>query len=624
MFELPRRTLLTSLLAVSAASSNRQYAAAADLQPSADGHAGTVKQYDIREYGAIWDGRSHPLSQRYATLEEARTVYSFVTSLDEELDWAATQAAINDVVANWHAAGQRFGAIVMLPPGTGRLNRALFYPANPVWISENYPVVHLTGHGRGSTILEWRDNSALIDGGYAIQPRNAVVADGRIEWEGDHALLHSDCRLSGFALRGPGAWHDFPAPTSRVEFVARYGFDTPDWSTAFNRDNARIGQLFENYGGLSAGEATILNDLTIEGFSVGINWRGGQKLASYVYVLNCYYALYVTFTPEAHGDFLIQKSNFSGRFAAVALAPGAGFFGHLDTCFIGSSPYGFYKEGTDANLTAEQAIELHGAHWNSFLSGMLSYCQFESIGNSVICEGNIGRRHQISDLTLQNCAYIDWHDFSFPRSDVGYRGAILNDALIDVGRWSRISILRNLDPEWWRPRDIALFMYGEAEDITIDGFDGLLRQGAKFGKPVFFCSGNGVKPAGSIRISGDGWSGSIQYLDTGYEAEILSGDLVGRYPDGCRPFSEDALELLGVAMENGYRIAGVACLAVATTAAGPLDLNIDPQGPMTGNWWRPSPDTAGKVVLSGERTSFGSQLEADGGKRQFYFAAFRF
>ncbi len=606
------------MLAASAAPSAQAFAAS---QRSMNVTESSVQDYDVRAYGAIWDGRSHPLSERFASLDEARASYPHATSLDEEIDWAATQAAINAVVMDWQGAGARFGAIVRLPPGTGQFNRALFYPANLLWLEENSPVVNLTGHGRSSTILEWRDNFAPVEGGYVLQPRNASVNNGNVNWEGDHSLLHSDCHLSGFAMRGPGTWHDFPAPTSRTEFVARYGFDTPDWANAFNRDNARIGQIYENFGGLSAGETTVLSDIHIEGFSVGINWRGGQKLASYVYVLNCYYGLYVTYTHEAHGDFLIQKCNFSGRFAAIAIAPGAGFFGHLDTCYIGSAPYGFYKEGSDANLSPDEAAKRYGAHWNDFISGILSYCQFESIGNAMICEGNMGRRHQISNLTLQNCIYVDWHDNSFPRSDVGYRGAILNDALIDVGRWSRISILRSFEPDWWRPRDIALFMFGEADDVTIDGCDGFLRQGAKYQKPVFFCSGNGAKPAGSIRISGDGWSGSVQYLDKASDAEIVAGDLVGRYRGGCRTLAEDAGQWLGVAMENGFQRPGVACLAVAHSATGPLNLNFDPDGAAQGEWWRPSPSTAGKVVLSTERTPFGPHYISDGGEHVFYLAS---
>jgi len=47
------------------------------------------------EYGAIGDGQSHPLSDYYSTLSEAQQKYPHATSLNNELDWAAVQLAIN-------------------------------------------------------------------------------------------------------------------------------------------------------------------------------------------------------------------------------------------------------------------------------------------------------------------------------------------------------------------------------------------------------------------------------------------------------------------------------------------------------------------------------------------------
>lgn len=50
-------------------------------------------------FGAIADGTSHPLSERYATLGEAQAVYPHATALTDEIDWCAIQAAINDLEA---------------------------------------------------------------------------------------------------------------------------------------------------------------------------------------------------------------------------------------------------------------------------------------------------------------------------------------------------------------------------------------------------------------------------------------------------------------------------------------------------------------------------------------------
>lgn len=49
----------------------------------------------VKDFGAIGDGESHMLSERYATLANAQIDYPFVSSLSQEIDWAACQAALN-------------------------------------------------------------------------------------------------------------------------------------------------------------------------------------------------------------------------------------------------------------------------------------------------------------------------------------------------------------------------------------------------------------------------------------------------------------------------------------------------------------------------------------------------
>ncbi len=47
------------------------------------------------DFGAIADGGYHPLSERFITLGAAQTWYPHVTSLEQSIDWAAIQAALN-------------------------------------------------------------------------------------------------------------------------------------------------------------------------------------------------------------------------------------------------------------------------------------------------------------------------------------------------------------------------------------------------------------------------------------------------------------------------------------------------------------------------------------------------
>ena len=73
---------------------------------------------NVRDFGAVGDGLSHPLSERYKTLSEGQADYPHAESLDDEIDWAAIQAAIK--VAR---AGR--GGTVGFPRGTYICSKAL-------------------------------------------------------------------------------------------------------------------------------------------------------------------------------------------------------------------------------------------------------------------------------------------------------------------------------------------------------------------------------------------------------------------------------------------------------------------------------------------------------------------
>ena len=56
------------------------------------------KAIEIIEYfGAIGDGNSHPLSEKFNSLTAAQAVYPHATALTDEIDWCAVQGAINFV-----------------------------------------------------------------------------------------------------------------------------------------------------------------------------------------------------------------------------------------------------------------------------------------------------------------------------------------------------------------------------------------------------------------------------------------------------------------------------------------------------------------------------------------------
>jgi hypothetical protein len=86
-----------------------------------DRAADTVR---VKDFGAVFDGNSHPLSAYYATLAAAQAVYPHAIALTDEIDGVAIQSAINHVTAsiNSNFIG---GGTVILPAGRGLVNQPL-------------------------------------------------------------------------------------------------------------------------------------------------------------------------------------------------------------------------------------------------------------------------------------------------------------------------------------------------------------------------------------------------------------------------------------------------------------------------------------------------------------------
>src|SRR5438105_282676 len=51
----------------------------------------------VNEFGAIGDGKSHPLATKYETLRAAQADFPFAQSLLDEIDWCAWMAALLEV-----------------------------------------------------------------------------------------------------------------------------------------------------------------------------------------------------------------------------------------------------------------------------------------------------------------------------------------------------------------------------------------------------------------------------------------------------------------------------------------------------------------------------------------------
>ena len=87
-------------------------------------------------FGAIGDGQYHALSTRFATLAQAQATYPFVTRLDQSIDWAGIQAAINSV--------EGAGGSALIPVGRFLITDSLALPS----------AVTLRGESRNGSVID--------------------------------------------------------------------------------------------------------------------------------------------------------------------------------------------------------------------------------------------------------------------------------------------------------------------------------------------------------------------------------------------------------------------------------------------------------------------------------------
>jgi hypothetical protein len=114
-----------------------------------------------RDYGALADCQSHALSGTYSSLAAAQAVYPFVTSLSQQLDYAAIKAASN---AAFGADGAEHGY-------TNRtLNRPIYLPGGcynlgeDTWLVRNAVGIRINGAGRLTTRIVSNKTPFRTDG----------------------------------------------------------------------------------------------------------------------------------------------------------------------------------------------------------------------------------------------------------------------------------------------------------------------------------------------------------------------------------------------------------------------------------------------------------------------------
>ena len=105
---------------------------------------------NAKVYGAVCDGGSHPLSGYYGTLAAAQAVYPFITSLTQQLDYAALKEAANTAFGpdgSEHGTNTALNVPLLLPAGT-------CYFGSDELLIRNADGIKIQGAGKTATILE--------------------------------------------------------------------------------------------------------------------------------------------------------------------------------------------------------------------------------------------------------------------------------------------------------------------------------------------------------------------------------------------------------------------------------------------------------------------------------------
>lgn len=275
------------------------------------------------DFGAIADGSSHPLSGRYGSLGAAQAVYPFVTSLSQEIDWAACTAAIK-ATASYATFSFASG-----------FNGVVF--TSPFWAAAKNPLLRFPAgfYELGSDELYWTGDNIVADLRGAVF--NYRGTGNAFRWQhltygnllGGQVQLFSDTAATyGLHLDGSNrwnAWRDFlitfsgtydpatfskPTATSNVGIYADSGGAPPDANT-FARDS--IYNLFEDYRVEKCGwNVHLLNDPLSPS-------SGGAVLAQNVFHKGVHHARNGIWLEGAKGVRFLNIVQESSDAASVAL-----------------------------------------------------------------------------------------------------------------------------------------------------------------------------------------------------------------------------------------------------------------------------------------------------------------
>lgn len=355
---------------------------------------------DIKWFGAVGDGSSHPLSEYFASAAAARVVYPFVNALTQTVSWAAIQSAII------YAQSMSYLNTIPVPEYSTSLRPALFIPSgnyvtnSPLFFTGTCNSAGIgvsgapskTGYDSGSVIQYLgADYATRIQNGF-ISSTSLTVGTGTKTFTvnynsttnyataGDAVVLTN---MSNAAATMTGTISSYSGKTMVVNITSTTGSGTyVGW--AIRQGNDIYSTQWQNFGliakqgckGLIFGDGiqeSIFDTLSCYGFEAvspgatysvlyGMNFKG----IALSYIINCAVSQVNT------GYYF--KSGFVGD----TVIDGAGVFA-CQTC---------YNFGAGTNVTIQNTFN------ESFLNGVL-------LENTASTENEV----QITALRILNNAW---------------------------------------------------------------------------------------------------------------------------------------------------------------------------------------------------------------------------
>ncbi len=328
---------------------------------------------NVKQYGAVGNGSSHPACTYLglSTLTQLQAynggIYSFATACTNQMDWLATQYAVNKLTGT--------GGTIKIAGGTYIWDQPVILPNNNDSSSGSNTGLYVVGDGEGGTIIEpavadFGVSSALL----SCQSPTAAPTDNGNTGSG---------RYDGACYGG----------LIDLSFLnPYYNGKTNISSTAYARGIINVpgpaasGTPIQMDGVIMGGRM-YMHRVSATGFRMGFNVVGDHMTWDQVDAQQNFCGMY--WAPEStylQGDIVMHGHDFinGNSFGGFCVDKDAQFnLYQSGELYVGYQPYGWIKfPGTVDSY-------LGSGYFPFFSGGTFDQIQAESIGNAVIWDDNM-------------------------------------------------------------------------------------------------------------------------------------------------------------------------------------------------------------------------------------------